>query len=192
MRLKFANCLSQKQQVFYRLDYNFFGEPDAGNRFRTARSLMVDAGRQVVIGGDLVQQQVDSIIKQLEIYGALKVEEMGRLPRKVVPSLLSIDKDVPAKLIVDVMKHNKGVLTSIGRERRETAAVVANEAVEKAVAAQASLQKFEVEIEQQDPEPGEAEITGSRLEEGLRVAHTPVERQSAKKPSRKRNDQPQA
>ena len=188
MRLKVANCLPQQQQVFYRLEYNFFGEPDAGDRFRTAKSINVLAGRQVVVGGDLHEQQVKSIIKQLEVYGAIDISQMGRLPRAVVPYLVSIDKDVPAKLIADVFKHNKGVLSSEGRKRRETAAVVANEAVENAVQAQAKLQTFEVEIEQQDPEPGEPDPVGNRLTEGLRVD----KKATGGKKGKKTSDQPAA
>jgi hypothetical protein len=166
-KLYVANTTNQRQIVMYRLDFNSQGEADPNDRFRAARSAVIEPGRQIVLGGDLHIRQIESIIDQLSRVGGLGINEVARPPGETtVAYLLSTEKPVSEHHIRSILAHNQGFLRAQGAERRAAAAVAANAAVEMHL--QEPLPEFKLEIEQQAPDPGDPD-PGKLLEEGFTV-----------------------
>ena len=169
MRIYVANCTTQIQQINYRLDFQTSGGESPLAAMRAPRRQDIPPGRQAPIGGDLTQEQVDSIVKQISAFGALRVGDVSRSGRKI-HLVYDIDKPVPDKIIRSVNEYSKDVLSHEGELRRKHAAIVANDIVTNAVAEQLAItsvaddvapRDFRVEVEQLDGE--------NRIEEGFRV-----------------------
>src|SRR5262249_34908545 len=115
------------------------------------------------------------------------VEELNRLPNnKMVAYLLSVDKQVTAKQMLQVHHHNLEVLRTLGDERKRNAALASNDMVEKAIESQ--TKEFELEIEQEGSVGlmGE-EIPGKSLEFGAKVNHNADEAGGSRRNRRNRN-----
>lgn len=162
--LYIANCTRQTQQINYRLDINKDGVFAANKQ--PHKSLVVQSGKGAAIPG-LHVSQCTHIIEQLQAVGGRDVVEKNRLPRHIVPYLLSTDKAISEKLIREVWNHNRGILAEGGEERRRRAAIASNQMVQSHVAETAEVQQFELEIEQQpDPDSPSEEAP---LAQGFRV-----------------------
>jgi hypothetical protein len=165
MRFYIANCTRQDQTIFYRLDFN--AEGVRLDRIIPPRSISIKAGQQVSI--DLKHlSQAQSIMDQLAKVGGRGIDEKNRLPQVIVPYMLSVEKAVPRGLIDQVFQHNKGIQDQKGKLLRKRAAIVASDAVQRAV--DANVRQFEAEIEQQDPADGEDGPEGKPVAEGFRVS----------------------
>jgi hypothetical protein len=176
-----ANCTQQRQVIWYRLDFNTEG--DARQRANALKQISVDPGKQVPIGGNLEHlSQVDEIMKQLALVGGVGVEEFNRLPKnKQVVYLLSTGKPVPGRMIEEAHAHNRAVLRAQGQVRREQAAIGVNEIVERHI--DATVSKFDVEMEQMPPVAGEETPQGQPLVFGAHVDHKATAEQVAKSKS---------
>lgn len=182
MRLYVANCTRQRHVIYYRLDFDRDGNFSQSERQRSLKQISVDSGRQVTVGGDLHQSQAQSIMDQLAKHGAIGIEEIkgGRLPKQMIPFVMSVIGEVPAKLMKDIHSHNTEILFSQGKRRRAAAALTANKAVEQI--SQANVKEFEVEMEQLPPSDGEDEPEGPALAEGYRK---PAEDEVLQEPPRR-------
>jgi hypothetical protein len=173
-KLYIANVSTQQQIICYRLDFRMDGSRD--DRPIPARQTpAIPPGRQMVVGGDLHMTQIESIVSQLEPYGLIAQMEIGRLPpHQKVSYIFNVDKEVSAETIRQEHAHNTGVKIEDGRERRQRAAVAANEIIQNTVneqAAQAAvpvptLKEFDISVEQDE----QSEQGERRIEEGYRVS----------------------
>lgn len=181
-RLFVANCTRQFQEVYYRLDFNDGGQPEANRRFQPAKRETIPPGRQICLGGDLHMTQIKDIIDQLKPYGLVGTVDVPRL-NAIAPYVFDIDKPVSVSVINDVRNSNAGILIEQGRERRKKAAIVVNETVANVVGnefasagiAKEPTQEIEVEFEQEE----QSEAGESRVAEGYRLdanAPAPVQR----------------
>lgn len=181
MKLYIGNCTRQRRVVYYRLDFNMDGSIDANQRVRSLKQVTVEAGKQVICGGDLHLNQIQSIMDQLTPVGGVGVEQLGRLPKHTISFLLSIDKQIPARSFYDVHEHNKAILKGEGDTRRQIAAVGANAIVERHI--DATVNKFEVELEQMAPNADEPVPEGKPLAFGARIDKKAIDT-AANKPTR--------
>lgn len=165
MRLYFANPTGQTRRYYFRLDFNDRGEFSEKMRTRSARFVQVESGKQNPLELQHLSQ-IQTIMDQLSRTGAMGAEELGRLPNQTVPVILQIAKPVTGDQIRFVNAHNMRVLSDQGRKLRQTAAVSANDLVQKSI--ESTLQKFTVEFEQID-NPNEAPRGGKPLAEGIEI-----------------------
>jgi hypothetical protein len=165
-KLYIANTLKQSQIVFYRMEFDSDGGPNAMRRFQPAKqSPVIPKGRQIVLGGDLHLQQIENIVTQLTRVGLVAEKDVGRLTG-MVPYVFNVDRPVREETIRAVMAHNAGVLVGQGRARREAAAIAARASLEaEAQQAQIAPTAYEASIETEDP--GEVDV--GTVEEGYRV-----------------------
>lgn len=129
MYLHIANCTRQNQRVFYRLDFNFEGNP-ISQLGVLPKHHDIKPGRQEPVGGDLKHiSQAQSIIDQLQRYGLTDAAEANRV-KGFIPYIYSVGKPIPAATIEKVINSNLGVLTRQGEVLREKAAITASTVVE--------------------------------------------------------------
>ena len=179
-KLYIANTLKQAQIVFYRMEFDSDGGPNAMRRFQPAKqSPTIPKGRQIVLGGDLALPQIENIVAQLTRVGLVAEKDINRLAG-LVPYLYNIDQPVRAESIRRVLDHNSGVLVGQGRVRREAAAIAASASLEsEAQQAQISPTLYEASIETE--EPGENDV--GTVDEGYRVEKSITSIPEAKRPS---------
>jgi hypothetical protein len=168
-KLYIANTLKQTQIIFYRMDIDPDGGPNALRRFQPAKqSPAIPKGRQIVLGGDLELHQIDNIVTQLSRVGLVAEKDVGRLSGSV-PYIFNIDQPVRAESIRQVLAHNAGVLIGQGKTRREAAAIAARASLEsQAQEARIEPQLYEASIEQEEV----SENDEKSIDEGYRVAKT--------------------
>lgn len=171
-RLYVANCTRQFQEIYYRLDYNNKGEPEANRNFQPAKRQTIPPGRQINLGGDLHMTQINDIVEQLKPYGLVGSVDVPRL-KTMAPYVFNIDQAVTADVIRNVRNVNSGILIQQGKQQRARAAIIVNETVANVVSnefAEAGVTKeptqdVEVEFEQQD----QSEAGEKLVEEGYRI-----------------------
>ena len=175
MELYIANPTKQSRRINFRLDTGRDGSLVMDPRFRYHRSIDLPAGKVVSIPGLEHASQCDSIMRQLEKFGARQITEKNRLPRAVVPYLMSVGSPIPPRMIAEVLAHNHGIKAEEGGNRRKAAAIAATDAIAKAVEEQQDLQAEVrnpgVEFIQQ-PDAESAEQPGSSVSEAYRVSAT--------------------
>lgn len=133
-----ANCTDQNRRVFYRPDFN---NPQAGARMQD-----IAPGRQALIyQRDAPLEAIERIVRQLSRYGMLGTVELNRMPKRVVPMIFSMEKNVLSDQIRRVRDHNRSVQTIEGREIRKRAAIAAKSFVDTA-AMNADVDQGEFEI----------------------------------------------
>jgi hypothetical protein len=182
MRLYIANVTHQKQEVYYRLD--FIDEGNAALRANNVKKVMIEPGRQVTVGGDLMQEQAQLIMDQLSIYGGVGVEELSRLPAsKRVAYLMSFGKEIPMRSIRMMDEHNKYLMTGEGDTRRRMAAIAAHPIVDQHID---NLKKLDVEMLEMPPEPGEPDPVGKPLDFGAHIDPSARETEKAARQSKSR------
>jgi hypothetical protein len=197
-KLYVANTTKQNQRVYFRLDFDVDAEGRRSTilRFQPAKYVDIPPGQQRVIGGEIHQDQVESIVEQLRPYGLAGVTEVASLAA-VTPYIFNLNQPVKADHIRYVMAKNEGLQIEEGRQRRAKAAIIMNETVSNAVAnqfAQQGIQKepvqdFEVEFEQLD----QSEAGEKRIEEGYRIdPNAPPPPAAAKAAKRKAAAKPKA
>jgi hypothetical protein len=193
MELYIANPTKQSRRINFRLDTGRDGSLVMDPRFRYHRSIDVPAGKTVTIPGLEHVSQCDSIMRQLEKFGARQTTEKNRLPRAVVPYLMSVNEPISPRMIAEVAAHNHGIKSAEGSNRRKAAAIAATDAIAKAVEeqqdAQGEVRNPGVEFIQQ-PDPETAEQPGAVVSEAYRVsANAPVEnnRGNARRGGRRAN-----
>jgi hypothetical protein len=165
-RLYVANTTAHNQLFYYRLDFNVDGNPDLTMRLRMPNRQDIPSGTQLPIGRkDLHISQVNEIISQLELMGAVAVADVRR-SKAFIPYVYSVDKPASQVSLDFVVAHNKGEKWKEGEIRRAQAAVAANDILARTV--EELPVKFEVEIEQLETPPGEKTIA-----EGFRVDNHP-------------------
>ena len=174
-KLYIANTLKQQQIIFYRMDFDADGGPNALRRFQPAKqSPVIPKGRQMV--------QIDNIVAQLERVGLTAEKDIGRLSG-MVPYIWNIDQPVKADSIRAVLAHNAGVLMGQGRVRREAAAIAARASLENAAQSdQISPSMYEASIETEDP--GETDV--GTVDEGYRVVNKVEDAPEPRRPTRGR------
>jgi hypothetical protein len=182
MKLYLANCTRQRQTIFYRLDFN--NDQSTQAKVQALKQVVVEPGKQAIVGGDLPLQSIQTIMDQLKPTGGVGVEELNRLPNTTVAYLLSVDKQITARQILQVHNHNTMVLTDVGNKRKRDAALVTNQMVEKAIESQ--TRNFELEIEQLPPGPDEEPAPGKPIEQGFRVTRREGESKPPRGSSRRR------
>lgn len=161
-KLYVANCTKQTQVLMYRLDFDEDGKR-SGKPQPPRRTQPIPKGQQILVGGNLDHpMQVTEIIGQLEKFGLVAEKDIGRLPRRVVPFIYSLEIAVRAKSIQAVLDHNHGIISHDGKLRREAAAIAA--------ASQFDSQTVDTSIEEIE-ESDRASDAGPRIEEGYRLTH---------------------
>jgi hypothetical protein len=168
MRLWIANTTLQNWTVSYRIN------AVPGTPFSPAPQMPIKGGanakeiytRQVVVGGDLEQHQVDMIIDQLKPHGLIMECDVPNRMRGIFPLVGNIDRRVSEHVINIVKSNNMGIKIHEGEVRRERAAIGVNEAL-NIQAREAQLPpppEFDVEFEQMEQFNDEP-----RLEKGFHV-----------------------
>lgn len=168
MKLYIANCTQQNQVVFYRVPEN-----------PSPRQQHIDIGGQVQISGDLNPFQIEAIISQLRPYGMVAVDEIDRA-KPFIGLCYSVDKPVKVDFILRAHKHNADVLTELGKQYRQEAAVATNQAIEGTLQGQAKLNALDITIDEEPRKDG----TATEFSEGVRVTRevdeaTPAPRKRA-------------
>jgi hypothetical protein len=179
-----ANCTQQQQIIFYRTD---IAPPGAQVPFTASRQQAIPPGRQMTVGGDLDQHEIGALVEYLNQFGAVgEVDVPGKLHPMVHPFIFNIDRPVSEHAMRHVMAHNMGIKIEEGDERRERAAVGANEALD--IAAQRSgvpdPRQFDVEFEQMELTADE-----KRVEQGFHVNRDPTQAPQKRGPGRPRKVQ---
>jgi len=179
-KLYIANTLKQAQIIFYRMEFDSDGGPNAMRRFQPAKqSPTIPKGRQIVLGGDLAMPQIENIVAQLERVGLVAEKDVNHLVG-LVPYLYNVDHPVRAESIKKVLDHNSGVLVNQGRVRREAAAIAARASLEtEAQQAQINPSLYEASIETEDA--GENDV--GTVDEGYRVENKIADVPEAQRPS---------
>ena len=116
MKLWLANCTQQDFQVQARIP-------------ERASVTIQDCpqGSQILFGGsDLNQKQIDAVLKQLALYGAIRADEISGSLKGKITLLAQIGNPVTPDQRLMVYKHNHGVLQHEGAKTREAAAVGIN------------------------------------------------------------------
>ena len=161
MRLYVANATRQAQTIYYRLDFNFDGNPIEQSGVPPAQQ-GVASGRQIPLGGELKHiSQAETIIRQLERFGAIAAKEANR-QTKFAPYIYSVDTAVSAKIIQKVFDQNQVFLAREGGERREMAAIAATELIP-------SAQKVTIGTEQVGAMVEGVEGAGASIAEGVEL-----------------------
>jgi hypothetical protein len=160
MKLYVANGTRQSQELYYRLDFNFEGNP-VGQNGAPAAHQTIASGKQQPIGGELKHiSQAESIIRQIERFGAISADQANR-QTQFAPYVYSVDKPVSAKTIQKVFDQNQAFLSKDGAIRREKAAIAATELIPTA-------QKVTIGTEQ----VSESEYGGPDIAEGVELDRT--------------------
>lgn len=163
-----ANCTRKRQLVFYRLDFTSEGMHDPEARVRGLKQVgPIAPGQQASAGGDMHLSQIQSVMDQLSPCGGVGIEELSRLPKHEVVYVMSIGRQVPMSAIKEVHEHNLEILNYQGEASRRRAAIGVNGIVEQYI--DATINKFDVEMEQMPPEPGEPDAPGKMLKFGVHV-----------------------
>lgn len=177
--LYIANTTRQRQIIYYRLDFNFEGNPNAQNG-KACPSVPIEPGKQMMITGDhLHMKQIESIVSQLSRYGLQGESDIRAAKGKqrfVIPFVFNVGAVVSKKVIEDVLARNEALVGNQGQERRRLAAINVNHKVQTTVAESllqnginpelgALTRPIEVEMEQMEQtEAGEKTIA-----EGYRI-----------------------
>lgn len=129
-----ANPTTQAQRVYYRLDFNGDGQHNPGLKGASKFTDIPSGQQRPISGGELAYPlQVQDIIRQLKVFGALDVSEISGQNRSI-SYIFSIDKPVPKPLIERALDQNRGFMMESGRQRRIAAALGASEALNNTVA----------------------------------------------------------
>ena len=95
-----------------------------------ARMQRIGPGQQVMLADqELIQAEIDYIIKQHAPYGMIKIDDINRV-KGYISRVYSIDRPVSLKVIDQVIRTNTAILIVKGKEARKLAAVQANNAIE--------------------------------------------------------------
>lgn len=182
-----ANCTRQVKIIWYRLEFDKQGQMKKTARPR--RSPPIKSGQQIAIHGQMTDDEKKSMIDQLANYGLIAESDINNsMPNRLVPYVYSEDIPVKSQSIYAVANHNRGILHSEGRERRQNAAVSAAVAAESETAkdmAAGPMRGFEMSVEQED-EPTERDQ--SRLSEAFHFKQNLDEiPKDQRRPKRNRN-----
>lgn len=152
MKLFIANPTHQPQTIFWRADFNASGVYDERRAKAGLRSVDIGPRKQVALPDFDHLNQVQSVMTQLEKVGGVGTEELNRLARgKRLSYILSIDRRVTDTEMQKVSAHNRGLALSTGQQRRKSAALAVNSAIETLMeqTAEANVRNVTVEMEQQ-------------------------------------------
>lgn len=177
-RLFAANPTRFRSILMFRLDFNRDGIVDGIYKMKAPLQCVIEPGAQVQVGGDMHANQIQSIMDQLTPTGAIGIEQLSRLPNHKISTILSVDKAISPAAIREVFDHNRDLLMNQGKERRQKAAIAANNMIDAAAEA-GQVKAFDLEIERVD-DGGEQLPKGSMEGEGFRVR-----KEKADKPSRR-------
>ena len=162
-KLYIANCTRQHQTICYRLDFDRDGTRMPNPQQRMPLEERIAPGKQEPLsGGELHENAIAHIIRQLTPFGLLHVKETSRQDG-VCPWVYDLDRPVAPEIIAEVFAYNQGVRSEEGKERRRLAAVAANEFLNDKAGEQPRA--LEVSVEQLD----QSEFQESRIEEGYRI-----------------------
>lgn len=180
-RLYVANVTRQNRIVFYRLDFNLPGVPSVsyGGRYAPPKQQTIASGRQVAIGGDLNEDALKELMRQLDLAGAVGTTDVPTLHRRQRPNFIyNIDRPVPSKIMERVYQHNRGVLSAEGHQRRVNAAMAAQEGLMSRLDDTQGTRKpdeFVVEYEQlEDAEGSQSKALGEGVVVSTRAQGEPI------------------
>ena len=161
MKLWVGNATLQRFEFGYRL---------VGSTKRT-RYIVIEPMSQGALPDDLTKEELDSVIEQHEPYGFVNTKALtaGTTPKIQTKLVYSIDSPVGMVMLDHLFNLNKGILTEFGRELRKQAAVVSNDALNRAMENQ-RRQGLDAEV-------GSVELTVQQEElpnGGYRDEETPV------------------
>lgn len=155
-KMYIANCTNQRQEFIYRV-------PEVS----APRHQAIEIGRQTQLSGDLSPKDIEFILRQHEKYGLVKVSEIDR--RRPFTGMCWDEKPIHVSKVKTLWQHNQGVLTQMGKDNRQAAAVAANNAVEEQTPG--ALKSLELSVEEvatdKTPSPDFAD--------GVRVTQDPAE-----------------
>ena len=160
-RLFIANVTRQRYVVYYRLDAG-----QTNGLFTAPKQITIEPGRQTPVGGDLDKPQLDTIINQLNVFGMVGEVDVPNNLTGVHELVFNIDRPVSDRALRALVAHNAQVKVAEGDQRRQRAAIGANEAL-KVATANAEIDppsEFDLEFEQMEQAADE-----SRIEQGFHV-----------------------
>lgn len=161
MRLWVANISRQRQVLWYRLDAG-----QTNGNFTPPKQQSIEPGQQSTVGGDIALPAIETIVGQLAVYGLVGETDVPNKLRGIHELVFNLDRKVSDRAIRAVHAHNLEVKMLEGKQRRERAAIGANEAL-KVATSEAELSpppEFDLEIEQM-----EQSFDERRIEEGFHV-----------------------
>lgn len=157
MQLYIGNATRQIVEFVYRL-------PETPG----ARNQSVPIGGQVRVSGDLSRVQIDAIIDQHAKYGLVHVDAIDRT-KPFIGLCYSVDRPISSDKLGRAMNHNMEVLTNLGKQFRQEAAVAENNRIEQHIAEEKmpiNLKDFEVSIVEESRKDSPA----PQFAEGIRVS----------------------
>ena len=156
MKLYVANCTHQNRLFTFRLI-------EQGKGYS---SQPIPMGRQEQIGGDLNRPQLDSIVDQHKHYGMRHVEDLAGITYPV-PLIYSVDKPVSAKVMEEVVNHNRDLLRKQGSMLRRDAAIATSHGMREYSPQAAETMSMSIEEEK----TGTMDHGGDQpLSEGFRIS----------------------
>ncbi len=166
-KLYIANTKSQAETFSFRVGEN-----------RQLISQNIPAGGQIQIYRDADRDTLEHIVAQHRRYGLVAVADIDRT-KPFISLCYQFDKPITDNQIKYGIEHNVEVLTEVGKERRDQAAVAIGSNIERAAeeAGQTRVNSLSLEI-QEEKQPGD-NSTGIN-----EVIH--VDKQHGDKPGSKR------
>lgn len=154
MKMYVANCSAKRYEFTWRV-----------HEQPKPRTLIIQPMSQVMLVDDLTADDRDAIISQHEPYGFVAVEDAknGRVPKKRTELIYSMDAPVSALMISYLYDFNRGILTKLGEEMRKEAAIVANNAVARALQEQREMQGLDANVSDVEMSVMEEETTRSDI-----------------------------
>jgi hypothetical protein len=143
-KLFVANCKSQTEVFSYRVAET-----------KQLISQDIPAGGQIQIYRDTDRDTLEHIIEQHRKYGLINVADIDRT-KPFISLCYQFDKPITQNHIKYGVEHNVEVLTDVGRERRDQAAVAIGTNLERAAeeAGQTRVNAMSLEI-QEEKAPGD-------------------------------------
>jgi hypothetical protein len=166
MRLFVANLTAQKLVFAYVMP-----DEDGKRNGSGHRTQDIPMGGQVMVSGDLTQQQIDVIIKHHRKYGMLSASEVADRRASFAGTCYSIDRPVAGVEIKNGIEHNIAVLAERGKQYRQEAAVAVNNALELQLQEQGrpeGLRELAMSVVEEEPSGGYR--TAKPLGEGVIVS----------------------
>lgn len=146
----------------------------------------IPAGGQIEIYRDTDRATLEAIVEQHEQYGLIPVANIDRT-KPFISLCYQYDKPITQNHIKYGIEHNTDVLTEVGRERRDQAAVAIGSNLERAAdeaAGRPQLKGMSLEI-QEEKAPGD---NSAGINEVIQVDHNhgdkPGSKRKAGRPSR--------
>ena len=172
-KLYIANCTKQIQDFWYRVP----GCDGSGKAYGPRMQKILE-GSQVMISGDLQQEEIDFIVADNARYGLINVDEVDRA-KPFVGLCYSIGKPVAVPKIEKLFVHNQEILEQRAEDNLKATALANNQLLEKRLEVSArdagrkmpNVGEFEMSLSEESKNPSKTEFyrEGGKKASGIRI-----------------------